>query len=193
MADQWFYGHDDIRLGPFSSRELRDLATAGKIRPTDNVWKAGVEKSVVAEKVKNLFPSPPDGAVPHEVEAPSTPSEEPAAPPEEPPPPAPAPSSAIDPVELGGNELPPLGHVGKIPMAPGAQPAPTRKARAMAGRGAVIVSQDGHAVQFRKKCISCGFVDASKNRMIIRNGTTRFSYYCPKCRRLHPVEIMGHL
>jgi hypothetical protein len=29
--------------------------------------------------------------------------------------------------------------------------------------------------------------------MVIRNGTTRLGFYCPKCRKLHPVELSGHL
>jgi hypothetical protein len=186
MVDQWFYGRDEIRHGPFSSKELRDLAMAGKIRPTDSVWKAGIERSIVAEKVKNLFAPAPAEEVPPADEPPPTPHAEP-------PPPAVQPSAALDPTEDPVSEQASPGIGGKTPMAPGAQQAPARKARATAGRGAVIVSQDGHAVQYRKKCTSCGFTDASKNRMIIRNGTTRLSYYCPKCRKLLPVEISGHL
>ncbi len=185
MVDQWFYGREENKLGPFSSRELRDLATAGTIRPTDTVWKAGIEKGVAADRVKNLFAPTPADAVPPAVEPPSEPSAAP-------PPSAAAPSPPIEAYENAASEPPPP-HVGKIPMPPGRLLEPARKARATAGRGAVIVSQDGHAVQFRKKCIGCGHVDASKNRMIIRNGTTRFSYYCPKCRKLQPVEIGGHL
>ncbi len=184
MDVQWFYGRDENKLGPFSSRELRDLATAGKIRPTDTVWKAGIEDGVAAEKVKNLFAPTPADAVPPAVEPPTEPTAAPT-------PSAAAPSASLNENDDTVSEPPP--HVGKIPMPPGRLLEPTRKARATAGRGAVIVSQDGHAVQFRKKCSDCGHVDASKNRMIIRNGTTRFSYYCPKCRKLQPVEIGGHL
>jgi len=185
MVDQWFYGRNETKVGPFSSKELRDLATAGTIRPTDTVWKAGIEKGVAADKVKNLFAPTAADAVAPAVEPPTEPADAP-------PPSAAAPASSLDSNDYADSE-PPSDHVGKIPMPPGRQLEPTRKGRATAGRGAVIVSQDGHAVQFRKKCIGCGHVDASKNRMIIRNGTTRLSYYCPKCRKLQPVEVSGHL
>jgi hypothetical protein len=56
VANQWYYARDAYRLGPFSGRELLDLAICGLVGRTDTVWKAGVEKGVLAEKVKNLFP-----------------------------------------------------------------------------------------------------------------------------------------
>src|SRR5260370_20222623 len=145
MVDQWFYGRNETKLGPFSSKELRDLATAGTIRPTDTVGKAGVERGVAADKVKNLFAPMPADAVPPAVEPPT----EPAA---APPPPAAAPASALDSSDDADAEPPPP-HVGKIPMPPGRQQEPSRKGRATARRGAVIVSQDGHARQFPQKCI----------------------------------------
>jgi hypothetical protein len=56
MADLWFYGEDECKLGPFSARELRDLANCGLIHAADTIWKEGIEKGVLARKVKNLFP-----------------------------------------------------------------------------------------------------------------------------------------
>jgi len=56
MADQWYYARDECRLGPFSGRELRELAVCGLLLPTDTVWKLGVKKGVTAAHVKNLFP-----------------------------------------------------------------------------------------------------------------------------------------
>ena len=61
----------------------------------------------------------------------------------------------------------------------------------MAIKGAVLISQDGQAVQYRKKCCKCGHENASKNRMPIRHGLTRASFFCPKCRKLSPVLIQG--
>src|SRR5216684_6371639 len=55
MTTQWYYVHDAKRLGPFTARQLAELAAAGKILPTDTVWKEGMEKGVPAEKVKNLL------------------------------------------------------------------------------------------------------------------------------------------
>ena len=55
MADRWFYAHDEIKIGPYSGRELRDLADSGEIVVTDTIWKEGIEQGVLARKVKNLF------------------------------------------------------------------------------------------------------------------------------------------
>ena len=55
---------DGCRLGPFSGRELRDLAVCGLLLPTDTVWKAGIEKGVAAALVKHLFPSDHTNALP---------------------------------------------------------------------------------------------------------------------------------
>jgi hypothetical protein len=81
----------------------------------------------------------------------------------------------------------------KTPPAKPLKPAqaPAKKGHASALRGAVIISQDGDRVSFRKKCTKCGHEDASKSAMPIRNGVTRQSYFCPKCRKLVPVEIQG--
>jgi len=73
---------------------------------------------------------------------------------------------------------------------PGSQPPP-KKGRAMAVRGAVIVSQDGTMVFYRKKCTQCGHEETGRNRLPIRNGVMRAGYFCPKCRKLRPVEIQG--
>jgi GYF domain 2 len=67
----------------------------------------------------------------------------------------------------------------------------TKKGRAMAVRGAVIVSQDGTMVFFRKKCTQCGHEETGRNRLPIRNGVMRAGYFCPKCRKVRPVEIQG--
>jgi hypothetical protein len=76
------------------------------------------------------------------------------------------------------------------PKPPVQQPPP-RKGRATAVRGAVIVSQDGTTVYFRKKCSQCGHEETGRSRLPIRNGVTRAGYFCPKCRKLRPVEIQG--
>jgi hypothetical protein len=61
MADHWNYAQGGDKLGPFSARQLKDLAAAGRILPTDTVWKEGIDKGVLAANVKNLLPlnSPP--------------------------------------------------------------------------------------------------------------------------------------
>jgi hypothetical protein len=72
-----------------------------------------------------------------------------------------------------------------------AQQNAKRKARATAGRGVVIVGQDGTSVKYRKKCTACGFEDSSWRTMPIARGTTRLSFFCPKCRKKRDGEIHG--
>ena len=181
MPDQWFYAHGPERLCPFSSTELLALATAGKITPSDTVWKAGIEQGVPAAKVKRLFP-----------EAPAEHPKETTIPDDAPPPRDEA--TAAPEVSESMGRVEPLGS--SLPRLPGAASNPNlkpKKGRATAVRGAVIVSQDGVNVQYIKKCIKCGHNDASKSRMPIKQGTTRVGFYCPKCRKLRPVEIQGIL
>jgi GYF domain 2 len=58
MTEQWYFGCDNKRFGPFSAAQLKELAALGKLRPKDTVWKKGIEKGMLADKVKNLFPAP---------------------------------------------------------------------------------------------------------------------------------------
>jgi hypothetical protein len=191
MADQWYYSRDTNKLGPFTSRELLDLATAGQIERTDMVWKEGIEQGVPAAKVKNLFPAAQVSA----------PAEAASAPPPSEPPPDPAvtaaPAARIPPSDILPNamvppEPAPAAKAAEPPTQPTRSPQQTaKKGRAVAIRGAIIISQDGQSVQFRKKCTQCGYADASKSRLPIKSGTTRASFYCPKCRKLRQVEIGG--
>ncbi len=151
MADRWYYARDENRLGPFSAKELRDLADAGRIVSTDTIWKDGVAAGVPAWRVKNLFAAKPVPVAP-------------------PPPARPA-----------------------APPQPTAGPSQPRKGRATAIRGAIIVTQDGTTVFFKKKCHRCGHEDNTRSRMPIATGTTRTRFFCPKCRKLGPVEIQGTL
>jgi hypothetical protein len=186
MADQWFYARDANRLGPFTSAQLRELAVAGQIQPTDTVWKAGIERGVPAEKVKNLFP-------PAQADAGRPPAPTAEAPAVSPPTPE-RPAPAIVPDPPAESELPPpLNGGSKTYKAEGSPSPATKKGRATAIKGAVIVGQDGTTVQYIKKCTVCGHNDASKARMPIKQGTTRVGYYCPKCKKLRQVEIQGIL
>jgi ribosomal protein S27AE len=63
MADKWYFAKGETKLGPYSSAQLKELADNGKILPSDTVWKEGIEKGVLAAKVKYLFSVPP-GKVP---------------------------------------------------------------------------------------------------------------------------------
>ena len=73
---------------------------------------------------------------------------------------------------------------------------PERDAGAVArlrAAGAVIVGKDGTNVKFRMKCTACGHEDSSWKTMRITRGTTRSSFYCPKCRKRRDAEIHGTL
>jgi hypothetical protein len=94
--------------------------------------------------------------------------------------PAPPVQEAADPVSADSAGAPPR------PLTPS---PPKKKGRAIGAKGATLLSQDGHVVQYRKKCLKCGHEDASKNTMPIRIGVTRVSFFCPKCRKAGPVEI----
>jgi formamidopyrimidine-DNA glycosylase len=63
--------------------------------------------------------------------------------------------------------------------------------RAIAGNGAVLISQDGYNVHYRKKCSQCGFEDTCRSTMLISIGTTRSHFFCPKCRKNREVQIQG--
>jgi hypothetical protein len=56
MAAQWFWtGTDGEQHGPFTGYELKGLVETGQIQPTDLVKKEGMNKSVKASRVTNLF------------------------------------------------------------------------------------------------------------------------------------------
>jgi hypothetical protein len=56
MAKKWYVGRDGKKFGPFSGGRLKKLAASGRLRPQDTVWTEGMEKRVLAGKVKQLFP-----------------------------------------------------------------------------------------------------------------------------------------
>lgn len=172
MTDEWFFAWDEREFGPFSAEQLKTLAAIGRLQPTDVVWTPGMSARVPAARVKNLFAMPNGRGGDTEVHAaptpPNEPEEAPPAPAEKAPPPAsPQPAPAVRP-----------------PFVPH-----KKKGRATAGPGVVIVSQDGERVQYRKKCIKCGYEDAMRHSMAIRNGVTRAPFFCPKCKKTHLVEI----
>jgi hypothetical protein len=56
MATIWYYAHDENTFGPFSSRQLKELAATGAILISDTIWKQGIARGILACRVKNLFP-----------------------------------------------------------------------------------------------------------------------------------------
>lgn len=44
MSQQWHYAQDGQQQGPITPSELKSLAASGKIRPTDLVWREGMDQ-----------------------------------------------------------------------------------------------------------------------------------------------------
>src|SRR5262249_7593338 len=106
MADHWYYAQGGDKLGPFSARQLKDLAAAGRILPTDTVWKEGIDKGVLAANVKNLLTLAPAHSSPVDASALSTPAPPPSLLPTE----AQSRAALINPgAETPPGELPPRG------------------------------------------------------------------------------------
>lgn len=194
MPDNWYYATDEKKLGPFSSAQLKELAGAGQLLPSHTVWKEGIEKGVLAAKVKNLFPAPKE-------EPPST-SEEPSSclPPQTkssaaelvnqaPPPSSPAALENQGPALQANTDAEQKPQGGKVAIQ--YQPTVKRPFRVVGSSGAVILGQDGTSVRYRKKCPKCGYEDSSMKTMAIRSGVNRERFFCQKCRKLQQVEIHG--
>ena len=179
MADSWYYARGDKRNGPFSGRQLRDLADAGNILGTDTVYKTGVEQGMLATKVKHLFPQiepmPP-------VIAKSLPAELP-----------PVEVAAIEPPPVGLTEEtpPPIMPEGESHQSKPFQEPPARRRTASAGKGAIMMGQDGTNVRFKKQCTTCQHIDSSSISMKITQGIMRAGFFCPKCRKRREVELRG--
>jgi hypothetical protein len=59
MGLEWYYQQNGQKHGPISGASLKQLAAAGKLQPTDHVWKEGMTKWLPARSVKGLFPAAP--------------------------------------------------------------------------------------------------------------------------------------
>jgi hypothetical protein len=62
----------------------------------------------------------------------------------------------------------------------------------VAGKGVVLVAQDGATVKYRGKCGTCGREDASWKSIPIPRGSARVGFFCPKCRKRREGEILGY-
>jgi GYF domain 2 len=187
MAENWYYAHDANRVGPFSDRQMKNLALSGTILGTDTVWKQGVEKGVLASRVKNLFSlQPAIVIVPVQIATdlaqvlPRRPLFE----------------MIVPVVELTSSPSPTIvaaivapAILAAAPLPPKAIPKPARKGRAVATKGADIVSQDGVKARYRRKCTVCGNKDLAVQTVVITNRTTNTGYYCPKCKKKRDVTI----
>lgn len=60
MANEWYYALNGERSNsPVSSSQLKQMAAAGKLQPSDLVWKEGLPDWVPASSLKGLFASTP--------------------------------------------------------------------------------------------------------------------------------------
>jgi hypothetical protein len=68
MAELWYYTSEGKRMEPVTAGELRHLAEAGFLQPTDLVWKEGMANWAAASSIKGLIattpPAPPPRAEP---------------------------------------------------------------------------------------------------------------------------------
>ena len=55
MADQWYYSQQGQQFGPMSTLQIKKLATAGELQPSDLLWKEGLESWIPANRLKGLF------------------------------------------------------------------------------------------------------------------------------------------
>lgn len=52
----YYESADRVKRGPFKAKQLKQLASSGKLLPTDTVWRDGLDTPFVAGKIKGLFP-----------------------------------------------------------------------------------------------------------------------------------------
>ena len=205
MPDQWYFSHGLDEFGPFLAGRMKDLAAAGRLLPTDFVWKDGTTARVLAAKVKGLFqqlqptspladeiliaavsasPPRPDGSasplLPNSAASASGASPLSAS--------SSRPESATS-SKRGDANL--SNRVASDHNQRRAQPEPMQKLRVQAIHGAIIVSQDGTVACYRKQCINCHFEETNRTTMRIRRGITRVSFFCPQCKKMRGVEIQG--
>lgn len=55
MSQNWIVERDGKKQGPFTDRQLKQMAVTGQLRPTDLVWNDGMSERVAASKIKGLF------------------------------------------------------------------------------------------------------------------------------------------
>jgi hypothetical protein len=166
MADRYFFTHSEAQQGPYSADEMRTLAMAGKILPTDPVWQDGMKQRFPASVVQNLFEDfvAPDDAA----------------------------DDALRPAEvLATDEAPAAAVAERMPGKPARPAEQDRPKRVVSIKGGVLCTQDGKHVQFRKKCTVCGYEEQGRTTQIIRAGSMKMAFFCRKCRKGRQTEMQG--
>jgi len=60
MSNEWYFAKGEVKLGPFTWEQLRQLAAAGQILPSDMVWQKEWQTSFPAAQITELFPTTSD-------------------------------------------------------------------------------------------------------------------------------------
>jgi DNA-binding beta-propeller fold protein YncE len=55
----WYVTKNGQQLGPYSSRQLKELANSGQLEPNDLIWTEGLQEWILARTIKQLFPEKP--------------------------------------------------------------------------------------------------------------------------------------
>jgi uncharacterized RDD family membrane protein YckC len=69
--NRWFYAQDGQRQGPVPLAALHELVAAGRLRPADLVWRAGMDQWEPASAVTLLWSAPGAAAAPVDAIAPA--------------------------------------------------------------------------------------------------------------------------
>jgi hypothetical protein len=160
--DNWFIARGEQQLGPFTVFELKEMGMAGKVEPTDSVWKEGMANRVPAARVKGLLPTEPAAT-----------------------------DTPVSAEAVGAEEAPPMSAEERRRAAQKQADLQGRPRRVTGIKGAILLSQDGKDARIRMKCIKCGTEDRSRKTLKILPGTSRDKFFCPNCRRVSPVEMTG--
>src|SRR4051812_26904524 len=74
MASEWFYTVNNVQAPtPATAAQLKQMAAAGQLQPTDLVWQEGMPSWAPASSIKGLFSSGPrSGEPPAVIESPIT-------------------------------------------------------------------------------------------------------------------------
>jgi hypothetical protein len=168
MADRYFFTHAEAQQGPYSADEMRNLALAGKILPTDSVWQEGMKQRFPASVVQNLFD---DHVAPGDTDDNLAAKE----------------SNEM----LAVEELPAAPVASHLAEKPPRPPEKERPKRVVSIKGGILCSQDGKHVQFRKKCTVCGYEEQGRTTQIIRAASMKIPFFCRKCRKGRQTEMQG--
>jgi uncharacterized protein YbjQ (UPF0145 family) len=56
MADQWYVSRGDKPVGPYTVPQLQQMAGSGQLKPSDALWKEGMQSWIPASSIPGVFP-----------------------------------------------------------------------------------------------------------------------------------------